>query len=275
MRHVDPNTPHREPAAIDISVAHYARVYDYLLGGSDNFQVDRDAAERQSAALGGLEVARRAVRAQRAFLGRAVRYLVAEVGIRQFLDLGTGIPTARNVHEVARELAPETRVVYVDNDPMVLAHAHTLLASDPPGDTDFVDADLRDPAEVLEHAGRTLDLTRPVAVMLVAVLHCMDDADDPYAIVTELLDALPSGSTLALSHLARDLYPERMAAMARSMPPDAGYRLIMRTHDEVTRFFDGLALVPPGVVRVDRWRQEASADGCPPVAIYGGVGRKL
>jgi hypothetical protein len=275
MRHVDPNPPRREPAKIDIDVAHYARVYDYLLGGTDNFAVDREAAKRQAAAIGGLDVARAAVRAQRAFMGRVVHHLVTAAGIRQFLDLGTGIPTARNVHEVAQELAPAARVVYVDNDPIVLAHAHTLLSSDPAGATAYVDADLRDAAAVLEAASRTLDLTQPVAVMLVAVLHLFDDGEDPHGVVAKLLDPLPAGSYLAVSHLAKDLYPEAIAAMVRSTPRDAGYRLVMRTRDEVTRFFDGLDLVAPGVVRVDWWRPDRPEDAClNKVAIYGALGRK-
>jgi hypothetical protein len=282
MSNADANDPLREPAEIDISVAHYARVYDYLLGGSDNFAVDREAAERQADAVGGLDAGRLAVRAQRAFLGRAVRYLVTEAGIRQFLDLGTGIPAANNVHQVAQQLAPESRIVYVDNDPIVLAHAHSLLRSSPEGATSYVDGDLRDPSAVLRQAANTLDFSQPIAVVMIAVLHLFHDEDDPHGIVTKLLEAVPSGSYLAVSHLAKDILPDEMAKMARATPRSAQYRLVMRTQDEISRFFDGLELVPPGLVRIDQWRTEpsrpagrAGRNGCgTPAAIYGAIGHK-
>ena len=190
------------PLPFDTSVAHQARMYDYLLGGKDNYAADRAAAEAwvkidPDAAF--------SARENRAFLGRAVRYLAGEAGIRQFLDIGTGIPTAGNTHEVAQAIAPDARVVYVDYDPIVLAHARTLLDGSEPGTTEYIDADLRDTGTILERAAELLDFTRPVAVTLLAILHAIPDADDPHAIVATLLDAVPSGSYLAVSHLGSDL----------------------------------------------------------------------
>ena len=183
-------------------MAHQARIYDYLLGGKDNYAADRAAVEavlKISPEMGFT------ARANRAFLGRAVRYLAAEAGIRQFLDIGTGIPTAGNTHEVAQAIAPETRVVYVDYDPIVLAHARALLTSSKAGATEYIDADLRDTDTILGQAGRVLDFTQPVAVTLLAILHAIPDADDPHAIVAKLMDAVPPGSYLAVSHLGSDL----------------------------------------------------------------------
>src|SRR6266568_6090442 len=178
-----------------------ARVQDYWLGGKDNSAADREAAEQAIAANPGI---RRDVRANRAFLVRAVRYLAAERGIRQFLDIGAGIPTANSTHEVAQSVAPACRVVYVDNDPVVLAHARALLTSTPQGATAYIDADLRDTEKILAQAAQTLDFSRPVAIVLMAILHLIEDADDPYGIITKLLSAVPPGSYLALSHIASD-----------------------------------------------------------------------
>jgi hypothetical protein len=269
----------RTPVDIDASVAHVARAYDYMLGGDTNFEVDRQAAERLSAVFpGGMETARVDVRAQRKFLGRAVRYLVGTPGIRQFLDVGTGIPNADNVHAVAQQAAPDCRVVYVDRDPIVLAHAHTLLRSTADGATAFVAGDLRDPDDILEQAAATLDFTQPVGLMLVGILHVVPDQDDPWGIVSRLVAAVPSGSHLVISHLPRDMQPEEMATMAERSRQMMREPFVMRTYDEVLRFFDGLELVEPGLVQVDQWtRNEPSPT--PPAGtwvtpLYAAVGRK-
>jgi S-adenosyl methyltransferase len=255
----------------DTGVAHPARVYDYWLGGKDNFAADREAAERVLAVTPGL---RFRVRANRAFLARAVRYLVAEAGIRQFLDIGTGIPTANNTHEVAQATAPECRIVYVDNDPIVLAHARALLTSNPQGATAYLEADLRNTQAILDAAAATLDFSRPVALMLLGILHLVSDAEDPYAIVARLLAALPSGSYLAISHPASDINAGQAEAQRRynervSTPQT------LRTHAEVSRFFEGLSLVPPGVVYVHTWRPEPGERAPAEVtSAHGGVARK-
>ncbi|SRR5579875_1101623 len=259
------------PASIDTSVAHPARVYDYWLGGKDNFTADREAAERVLAVSPGL---RFRVRANRAFLARAVRYLAGEAGIRQFLDIGTGIPSASNTHEVAQAVAPDARVVYVDNDPIVLVHARALLASGPHGTTQYIDGDVRQPDAILREAARTLDFSRPVALMLLGIMHLIQDSEQPYRITARLMTALPPGSYLALSHPASDIHPSQAEAQRRynervSTPQT------LRTREEVSRFFDGLELVPPGVVYVHAWRPDP-ADQAPADArsAWGGVARK-
>lgn len=281
-RSATPAGPHDEadiPAVIDPHVAHVARTYDYILGGKDNFAVDREAAERLSEVFpGGLETARRDVRAQRSFLERAVRYLIEEAGVHQFLDIGTGIPNADNVNGVAQQLAPASRIVYVDNDPMVLAHAHTLLKSTPEGATAFIEGDLRQPEAVLERARQTLDFNEPIGLMLVGILHVTADADDPYAIVARLAAALPSNSYLAISHLPKDIAPEAMAEMEKRSHQMMRQPFVMRTHAQVVRFFDGLELLDPGVVPVDDWHPDPGVPDSTGVwektPLYGGVGRK-
>jgi hypothetical protein len=260
-----------EGAGLDTSVAHIARVYDYWLGGKDNFAADRAAAEQVIAAYPDIRIG---VRAQRAFLGRAVHYLVAEEGIRQFLDIGTGLPSGNNTHEVAQRAAAECRVVYVDNDPIVLLHARTLLASTSEGATAYTDADLRDTGRILHEAARVLDFTKPVAVMLVGVLQCIPDEDNPAAIVTRLMDAVPSGSYLTVVQPASDVAQELNQAM-RGYNRQASAPVIARSHAEVSRFFDGLELVEPGLVQLHRWRPgtRGTATGRD-IAAYGGVGRK-
>jgi hypothetical protein len=256
--------------SFDTSVAHIARVYDYWLGGKDNYAADREAAEEALAVNPGLLAD---VRANRGFLARAVRYLAAECGIRQFLDIGTGIPTANNTHEVAQSVAPQSRIVYVDNDPVVLLHAQALLASDPAGACDYVDADLRDPEKILSVAGQTLDFSEPVAVMLIAILHLIPDQDDPYGIVGKLMAAVPSGSYLALSHPASDIAATVMSKAATRLNRLMSQRVTLRTREEVARFFDGAALAEPGIVQPPRWRP----DGPVPVSdisIWCGVARK-
>jgi len=259
------------PGGLDTSVPHIARVYDYWLGGKDNFAVDREAAEQVIEAYPGIL---RDVRAQRAFLTNAVSYLAGVAGIRQFLDIGTGIPTANNTHEVAQDVAPGSRVVYVDNDPMVLAHARALLVG-VTAPTAYVDSDLRDTGKVLAEAARLLDFTKPVAVMLISVLHLIPDADDPHAIVTRLMEAVPSGSWLALSHPARDVHPQQVTEAASRFNQLAPAKATLRTRAEILRLFDGLELLEPGLVQVHQWRPGLAAPGHDQEAAgYCGLARK-
>ena len=257
-------------ANIDTSVAHPARVYDYWLGGKDNFAADREAAERVLAVTPGL---RFRVRANRAFLARAVRYLAGEAGIRQFLDVGTGIPAANNTHEVAQAAAPDSKIVYVDNDPIVLTHARALLASGPLGATQYVDGDLRDPQAIMR-AATILDVTKPTALMLIGVMHLIQDSEQPQEIVASLLAALPAGSYLVMSHPASDIHPGQAEAQRRynervSTPQT------LRSREQVARFFDGLDFVPPGLVQVHTWRPNPEDSISPDaVSAHGGVARK-
>jgi hypothetical protein len=241
---------------IDSTKAHPARVYDVFLGGKDNYPADRDAA---AAALTANPRGYLDVRHNRDFLRRAVGTLAREDGIRQFLDIGTGLPTAENVHQIAQRVNPDTRVVYVDNDPVVLAHARALLTSGPEGRTDYIDADLKDPAHILEQAAKTLDFDRPIALCLVAILHFVEDAE-AHPIVRTLMDALPSGSRLVLSHLTEDLNPENIRAVQRTYT-ERGFTFVLRTRAEVERFFtdNGLELAEPGVVPVHHWRPDGAA----------------
>ena len=260
-----------ERSAFDTSTAHIARVYDYWLGGKDNFAADRAVGEQVKQAYPNIA---HSVRANRAFLARAVSYLVGEAGIRQFLDIGTGIPSANNTHEVAQSLAPECRVVYVDNDPVVLLHARALLSSDPAGATDYIDADLRDTATTLSEAGRTLDLTEPVAVMLLGILHMIPEQDDPRAIVTTLMRAMPPGSFLAVSHPASDIDAAAGAEASRRYNAQAAESATFRSHTEVLALFEGLDLVEPGLVPVPQWRPRSEIEAKTPSNLWGGVGRK-
>ncbi len=261
------------PARIDMTRPHPARRYNYWLGGKDNFQADRDAAEAIAAVFPHI---RTAARENRAFLQRAVSHLAAEAGIRQFLDIGTGLPTANNVHDVAQGIAPESRIVYVDNDPLVLTHARALLTSSDQGATAYIDADVRNPEKILLDPAvqDTLDLSEPVALLLVAILHFVEDADDPWGIVSRLVSALPPGSYLVLSHATFDpLDPETIAAMDAV---NAGItpRFCPRALGEVSRFFDGLDLLEPGVVSVSDWRPEPGPRPSPAEATgYGAVAR--
>ncbi len=259
-----------EPVDFDTSVAHIARVYDYWLGGKDNFAADREAGDEALQAYPDLVSS---VRANRAFLARGVRYL-AEAGIRQFLDIGTGIPSANNTHEVAQRVAPGSRVVYVDNDPIVLAHARALLVGSPEGATDYLDADLRDTAKILAHAAGELDFSRPVAVMLVAVLHLIGPDDDPYGIVRQIMAAVPPGSYLLLSHVASDIEPEKMAEMGKRLNRLLAQRGWYRSQAEVGSFFTGLDLVEPGIVPVQQWRPDSEMEAARRSAMWGGVARK-
>ena len=263
--------PHEAALDIDTSVAHVARVYDYWLGGKDNFAADRAAGEQAIQAYPDIVYS---VRANRAFLARAVRYLAGQAGIRQFLDIGTGIPTANNTHEVAQEAAPGSNVVYVDNDPVVLTHARALLVGGEQGRTHYIDADLRDTGQILAEAAQTLDFSRPVAIMLMAILQHIDEAEDPYAIVSGLLDAVPPGSYLAISHPAADIETEAMAEMAVRLNRLMAEKVTFRNRAQVARFFEGLELVEPGMVRVQEWRPASEIEAKSPAALWGGVGRK-
>jgi hypothetical protein len=256
---------------IDTSVAHIARVYDYWLGGKDNFAPDRAAAE---AAMREDPNVVEGVRGNRAFLARAVRYLAGEAGIRQFLDIGTGIPAADNTHEVAQDVAPECRVVYVDNDPIVLAHARALLTTGSEGATAYLDEDLRNVPEIVAAAAGTLDLTQPVAVMLIGILHCIPDEDDPAGIVKQLMDAVPAGSYLAISHPANDINNPGIRKIASKLFELMPMKLRFRSRAQVAAFFDGLELVEPGLVRAPEWRPDAGTDLANPAALWGGVARK-
>jgi hypothetical protein len=259
------------PPEIDTTVAHPARRYDYWLGGKDNFAADRESGDAVEAAF---PTIRLAVLENRRFLGRAVRFLAQEAGIEQFLDIGTGIPAAGNTHEVAQGFNPKARVVYVDNDPIVLTHARALLTSTTgEGTTAYIDADLRDPDAILADPAlaSTLDLSRPVALMLIAVLHFLGDDDDPYGTVSRLVAALPAGSYLVISHTTFDyMPPEQVAA---NLAIDARFR--PRSRDEVARFFAGLDLVPPGLLPCSQWCADHEPQPRPAVAdvaMYGGIG---
>ena len=256
---------------IDTSVAHIARVYDYWLGGKDNFAVDREVGDKVLAIHPETVLS---VQANRKFLARSVRYLAATESIRQFLDVGTGLPSANNTHEVAQAAIPEARVVYVDNDPIVLAHARALLTSTPEGATGYLDADIKDTDAILSGAARLLDFSQPVGVMLVAVLHMLSDAERPQAIVDRLMSVVPAGSFLVISHLASDIEQETMAEMGRRLNESMTQQFTMRTRAQVTAFFDGLTLLDPGVVRTHEWRPDSAADAKTPGVLWAGVARK-
>jgi hypothetical protein len=260
------------PALIDTTKPHQARVYDYWLGGKDNFAVDREAAERALAVYPGL---RRGVRAQRAFLANAVEYLARTAGVRQFLDIGTGIPTANNTHEVAHGADPDARVVYVDNDPMVLAHARALLTGSTPDTTSYLGADLRDTAKILTEAAALLDFREPIGILLIGILQLIPDEDDPRAIVTRLMEAVPSGSWLAIFHPASDILTDQITEVARQVSIRAATPTKLRTKADIMRFFDGLEFLEPGLVQVHRWRPGSPApDMGDEVPGYAGIARK-
>jgi hypothetical protein len=261
-----------EVPQLDTSHAHSARVYNYWLGGKDNFAADREAAEQAIAANPGIVAD---VRANREFLVRAVRYLASECGVRQFLDVGAGLPTANNTHEVAEAIAPDARVVYVDNDPMVLVYARALLTSSPEGRTAYVDSDLRDTPAILREASRILDCGAPIALMLLIILHLIPDQDDPYGIVAALVDGLPSGSYLVLAHPASDIRAASMAEMTRRVNERmSGPRATMRDRAAITRLFEGLELLEPGVVQPQQWRPDPAVLGPDQVTAWCGVARK-
>jgi hypothetical protein len=260
---------------IDTAKPQAARMYDYYLGGKDNFAADRETAQELMQVV---PTIRAAARENRAFLGRAVRYLVAEAGIRQFLDIGTGLPSANNVHEVAQAIAPSCRIVYVDNDPLVLAHARALLTSSPEGKTAYIHADLREPQKILDDAvtRQTLDFTKPVGLMLVAILHFVPDSEGPRQIVDTLLGALPSGSYLVASHATGEYFQDGGSEAAR-VYNQRGVAFQFRATDELADVaFNGLEMVDPGLVPVSEWRPDSDAPR--PLAAEicwdGGVARK-
>ncbi len=241
----------------DPSVPNPARMWNYWLGGKDNFAADRELAGRVLEAMPSMPLI---ARAARLFLIDAVHQLAAGHGIRQFLDIGTGLPTADNTHDVAQRAAPESRIVYVDYDPIVLSHAQALLTSTPEGRTDYLQADLRDTGTILTGAAGALELTRPVAVLLIAVLHFIPDADDPYAVVARLMAAVPSGSYLVVAHAASDIAPGASAEMARRYNAMSSASITPRSRDQVARFFDGLGLLPPGLVPISKWGLSGQID---------------
>ncbi|MFF9087756.1 SAM-dependent methyltransferase [Streptomyces sp. NPDC014991] len=253
---------------IDTTRPHPARVYDWFLGGKDNYPVDEELARRITAIDGG---APKAARANRAFMRRTTRALAAEAGIRQFLDIGTGIPTEPNLHQIAQSVTPDARVVYVDNDPIVLAHAHALLRGTPAGVTEYVQADARDPHTILEQAGRVLDFDRPVALSLIALLHFIADEDGAHDLVAALVDVLAPGSFLVLSNMTADFDPENVRTGIAAYAA-GGVTLVARSHAEVGAFFRGLDLLEPGIVSVAEWRPEEEPQER--ISLYGGVARK-
>ncbi len=258
---------------IDTTVSHSARVWNYWLGGKDNYLVDRIAGDKVAEMYPDIVLL---ARAARGFLTRAVRYLADEAGIRQFLDIGTGLPTASNTHQVAQAIAPDSRIVYVDNDPLVLAHARALLTSSPEGACDYIDADLRDPGTILAETSRTLDFTQPVAITLIAILHHITDYDEARSIVNRLMQAVPSGSYLVVSHSTNVIYGARSdEAVGRwnkfGKPP-----VILRSPEQIAGFLDGLEVLEPGLVSTPRWRPDpVDIGGEPPeVDQFGAVARK-
>ncbi|MEU8309186.1 SAM-dependent methyltransferase [Actinomadura sp. NPDC048955] len=263
-----------EGPEIDTNVPHSARVWNHLLGGKDNYEVDQRAAEQFRAMFPQIvDIAL----ADRAFLGRSVRHLAGEAGVRQFLDIGTGLPTMDNTHEVAQRAAPDARIVYVDNDPLVLTHARALLSSSPEGACDYLHADLREPGDILAKAAATLDFGRPVAIMLLGVMHFVHDDGEARRVLDVLLDAVPSGSHLVMTHatLDFDAGETAQAEAQQDWNEKSANPMVPRTRAAVTRFFDGLELLDPGVVSMSRWRPEHTPWGEPAeVAGYAAVARK-
>jgi O-methyltransferase involved in polyketide biosynthesis len=256
---------------LDTTVSHSARIWNYWLGGKDHYAVDREAGDKVAAMLPSI-VAQ--ARADRAFLGRAISYLAGAEGIRQFLDIGTGLPTADNTHEVAQRIAPASRIVYADNDPLVLAHARALLTSSPQGACDYVDGDLRDPDGILGQAARTLDFTQPVALMLLGVLHHIPDTAQAYTIVRRLMAALAPGSFLTINHSTSAIHGAAMEEAVAHWNKVGTPTMTLRTPGQITRFFDGLDLLPPGVVSCSLWRPSPSGGPPEPVDEFCGVARK-
>ncbi|MEU6478607.1 SAM-dependent methyltransferase [Streptomyces sp. NPDC047017] len=258
-------TPDLPSPQIDTSKAHPARVYDWLLGGKDNYPVDEAVGRRLP------PEAHDAARHNRAFMHRAAAWLAAQ-GLDQFLDIGTGIPTEPNLHQIVQRAVPTARVVYTDNDPIVLRHAEALLVSRPEGSTDYIEADVRRPDQILEHARTVLDFDRPVVLSLIALMHFIPDDQDAHGIVGELLGALPSGSYLVLSHAASDLFPELVRKVVDEYAK-GGIRLGFRTRPEVARFFEGLELIEPGLVTAPEWYRTSPAPEPEDSGIYAAVAR--
>ena len=254
----------------DTSVPSPARMWNYWVGGKDHFAADREAADQIMAAMPALPAIARSVRY---FLIDIVHSLTVDYGIRQFLDIGTGLPTADNTHDVAQRAAPESRIVYADYDPVVLAHARALLTSSPEGKTDYIEADLRETDTILSAAARTLDFSKPVAILLLAVLHFIPDEDDPYAIVRKLMDEVPPGSFLVIVHAPSDRSPEEMAEQTRRYNESGAELMNPRSQEEILRFFTGLELIGPGVAPLSEWLPKEQAGPASGEAVAG-VGRK-
>jgi len=260
------------PPGVNINVPHSARIYDYWLGGKDNFAVDRAVGEAMVKAIPGM---RHMAGENRKFVHRVARDLVDKEGIRQFLDIGTGIPTRPNLHEIAQRIAPETRVVYVDNDPIVLVHARALMMSTEEGRSEYISADLRQPRSILTEPvlSETLDLSKPVGLTLIAILMLLADEDDPWSLVAELRDAMPSGSLLAITHPTADFNPAAVS-QAVAAATSAGLTLVARTYDAVERFFGDWEMLEPGLVPVSAWRQDEPTDHSEAAYYWAGVARK-
>jgi O-methyltransferase involved in polyketide biosynthesis len=266
-----PSLDHEQSSRLDTGVAHSARIWNYWLGGKDNFAADREVGDQIQQMLPDIVPL---VRADRAFLGRAVRYLAGEAGIRQFLDVGTGLPSADNTHEVAQRIAPESRIVYVDNDPMVLVHARALLTSTPQGATEYVDADLNDPDKILQEAARTLDFSQPTALMLLGIVHFISDIDEAKAVVNRLLEPMPSGSYLAIAHATTEVKGKVAEEAIGHWNQFGKPPITIRSAREIASLFDGLELLEPGVVSCSRWRPEPADLDTPEVDQFCGVARK-
>jgi S-adenosyl methyltransferase len=266
-------TGQEPPPGVDITVAHSPRIWNYWLGGKDNYAVDRQIGDQFREIFP--DIVDNA-RASRGFLVRSIRYLAGEAGIRQFLDIGTGLPTPENTHQVAQRVAPESHIVYVDNDPLVLAHARALLISTPEGATDYIDADLREPDKILQAAARTLDFTQPIALILNGILGHITDDDEAYAIVDRLLDALPSGSYLSLSDGTNVVRGQAFEEAIQFWNSAGSAEYCLRSPEQIAHFFNGLELVEPGLVSCPLWRPEPNTIGARrEVDQFGGVGRKL
>ncbi|MFE5190015.1 SAM-dependent methyltransferase [Streptomyces sp. NPDC056628] len=266
----DGHTPSSGSARLNTGVAHNARVWNYWIGGKDNYEVDQQVGEHVA---GMFPIIRDIARADRDFLGRAVRFVTGERGVRQFLDIGTGLPTADNTHEIAQRIAPESRIVYVDNDPIVLVHARTLLTGTRDGVTAYIDADVHDPDAIVERASQTLDFTEPVAVMMLGILNFVLDYDQARDIVRRVMAAVPSGSLLVLTHPTYDaeLGGEGQIPAMRFWNENATPPITARSGEDIAAFFEGLELLEPGMVSCAQWR----ADGSPtPVPQYGAVAVK-
>jgi hypothetical protein len=264
--------PEVVPPGVNINVPHSARIYDYWLGGKDNFAVDRAVGEAMIQAIPGM---RYMARENRKFVHRAARDLVAGQGIRQFLDVGTGIPTRPNLHEIAQQITPDARVVYVDNDPIVLVHARALMISTPEGRSEYISADVRDPQSILTEPvlRETLDFTRPIGLTLIAVLMLLADADDPWAKVAALREAMPAGSCLAITHPTADFAPDEVE-QAVAAATGAGITLVARTKEEVSRFFGDWELLGPGLVSVSAWRPDDPVEKPEAAYYWAGVARR-
>ncbi|GAA2560333.1 SAM-dependent methyltransferase [Winogradskya consettensis] len=264
-----PGGGERDIPKLDTTVPQTARIWNYLLGGKDNFAVDREVGDQ---IIAGLPQLAENARLSRAYLARAVRYLAGEAGIRQFLDIGTGLPTADNTHEVAQSVAPDSRIVYVDNDPLVLAHARALLTTSSEGATDYIDADIRDSKTILGEAARTLDLDKPVALILMGILGHIESDDEARAIIRSFTDHLPSGSYVAM-YDGSDTSPDNTEAV-RIWNISANPKYHLRTPEQFVGLFEGLEIVEPGAVSVTRWHPEPGAENANEIDQYAVVGRK-